>query len=104
MTFTLVPVCTLPAKKVKIAIALHTIQEKWVSFLLECLPHSWKMRLCLKNGSTFEPYGTWKNINADVDYKLSKQETVNFSTSYSQESTYEYSSFATVKTRDYVEW
>lgn len=57
------------------------------------------------NGLTFEPYGTRKNINAVIDYRLSDSETVSLSKGYMEESTYEYvkPAAAILKSRDYVE-
>ena len=57
------------------------------------------------SGLTFEPYGTRKNINAVVDYRLSDSETVSFSKGYLKEATYEYvkPAAALLKTRDYIE-
>lgn len=57
------------------------------------------------SGLTFEPYGTRKNLNASIDYRLSDRETVSFSKGYTQEATYEYvkPAAAIMKFRDYVE-
>lgn len=57
------------------------------------------------SGLTFEPYGTRKNINTTIDYRLSGSETLSFSKGYTEEATYEYVKPAAVviKARDYVE-
>lgn len=57
------------------------------------------------SGLTFEPYGTRKNLNAVIDYRLSDREIVSFSKGYSKEATHEYVKPAAVilKARDYVE-
>lgn len=57
------------------------------------------------NGLTFEPYGTRKNINTTIDYRLSDSETLSFSKGYTKEATYEYvkPSSVLIKARDYVE-
>ncbi|WP_371377901.1 TonB-dependent receptor plug domain-containing protein [Sporomusa aerivorans] len=57
------------------------------------------------NGLTYEPYGTRKNLNAEIDYRLSASETVSFSKGYTEEATYEYvkPAAAVLKARDYVE-
>lgn len=57
------------------------------------------------SGLTFEPYGTRKNSNVAIDYRLSGSEILSFSKGYTEESTYEYVKPATVtlKARDYVE-
>ncbi len=57
------------------------------------------------SGLTFEPYGTRKNINTTIDYRLSGSETLSFSKGYTEEATYEFVKPASVviKARDYVE-
>lgn len=57
------------------------------------------------SGLTYEPYGTRKNINATIDYRLSGNETLSFSKGYTKEATYEYVKPAAIilKARDYVE-
>lgn len=57
------------------------------------------------NGLTFEPYGTRKNINTVIDYRLSATETLSLSKGYTEEATYEYVKPGAVltKSRDYVE-
>lgn len=59
------------------------------------------------NGLTFTPFGTRKNLNAAIDYRLSDTETVTLSQGYSQEDTHEYVKPAVtgpvMKFHDYVE-
>jgi outer membrane receptor for ferrienterochelin and colicins len=57
------------------------------------------------SGLTFEPYGTRKNINVVLDYRLSASETVSFSKGYTEEATSEVVKPAAVvlNVLDYVE-